>query len=129
MSTNAWDSVRTWVPPDDPTFALDPDDGAWYDEAVEADVMEDSRPPPDETQRKKKSKVSKRPHVVWMNLHRQTYLDEMPEMLSLRRRVYIAARSACCQLYSVLPAVSQDIGKTLSIGSRCGPKIDLFESL
>lgn len=37
-SDNQWNSATSWIPLDDPNFALDPD-GTWYDEVVEADVM------------------------------------------------------------------------------------------
>ena len=35
----AWNSAPSWLPIDDPQYALDPD-GDWYDEVVEGDVME-----------------------------------------------------------------------------------------
>jgi len=96
----AWNSAPTWLPADDPQYALDPD-GEWYDEVVDRDIMaqddnlgfaEDSRP----TAKKKKhvrSKASvsiahfdgdigphfhqRRPHVMWRDVHRQSYLEEM----------------------------------------------------
>jgi hypothetical protein len=57
-----WNSASSWLPADDPQFALDPD-GEWYDEVVDAGVMEDNFPlngPASTTQRKKRvrSKVS-----------------------------------------------------------------------
>jgi len=33
-----WSEASTWLSPDDPQFALDPN-GDWYDEAVECDIM------------------------------------------------------------------------------------------
>ena len=38
--TDSWATTISWSPPDDPSFALDPD-GGWYDEAVESNVMDD----------------------------------------------------------------------------------------
>ena len=52
-SEETWNSVKDWMPPDDDTFALDPD-SAWYEEAVEGDIMENSRG--DETEKVKKKK-------------------------------------------------------------------------
>ena len=34
----AWNSAPTWLPADDPQYALDPD-GEWYDEVVGCDIM------------------------------------------------------------------------------------------
>jgi len=42
-ATDSWDSMSTWLPPDDSMFALDPD-GGWYDVAVESHVMEEITP-------------------------------------------------------------------------------------
>jgi hypothetical protein len=50
----------TWEPEDNLEYALDPD-GDWYDEAVEADVMEETGPIT--KQKKQRSKVS-----VWLRL-------------------------------------------------------------
>ena len=36
----AWNTTPSWLPVDDPQFALDPD-GAWYDEVMGGEVMED----------------------------------------------------------------------------------------
>lgn len=91
-SDEQWGAATTWAPLDDPLFALDSDE-AWYDEALDAPVMEDVDPPVTH-QRRAKSKVSvsflgtlhqifphaciqRRPHVVWKELHRSTYLDEL----------------------------------------------------
>ena len=57
-----WNSAASWLPVDNPQFALDPN-GEWYDEAVYGVVMEDNPPsdgPPTATQPKKQlqSKVS-----------------------------------------------------------------------
>jgi len=37
-AANAWNAASTWLPVDDPDYALDPD-GGWYDEALGGDVM------------------------------------------------------------------------------------------
>jgi len=42
-ATDAWEGMLSWAPPDDSTFALDPD-GGWYDVAVESHVMDEIRP-------------------------------------------------------------------------------------
>ena len=61
-NNQTWDSASSWLPADDPQFALDPD-GGWYDEVVDSGVMEDNFPlygPASTTQQKKwvRSKVS-----------------------------------------------------------------------
>ena len=63
---HTWNSASSWLPVDDPQFALDPD-GEWYDEAVYGGVMEDNSPSdglPTATQpkRRPRSKVSVRLH-------------------------------------------------------------------
>ncbi|PPQ77497.1 hypothetical protein CVT26_006143 [Gymnopilus dilepis] len=72
---NTLSSISSWTPPDDVEYALDSTTHL-HDELLDAHVMEEveSLPKPE---KKKRSKVSKRPHVVWKELHRQTYLDEM----------------------------------------------------
>ncbi|PPQ86897.1 hypothetical protein CVT25_012538 [Psilocybe cyanescens] len=74
----AWEQVTTWAPPDDDTYALEPN-GDWFDEAVVADVMVDLQPqcPAEKKNKKAQSLVSKRPNVVWKMTYRQTYLDEI----------------------------------------------------
>ncbi|PPQ81057.1 hypothetical protein CVT25_014571 [Psilocybe cyanescens] len=72
----AWEQVTFWSPPDDKNFALEPDEG-WYNETLEAEVMEDLQPPPTAKPKKKKSMVARRPHVVWKTTYRQEYLDEI----------------------------------------------------
>lgn len=54
-----WTNTTAWAPMDDPDFALDPNDGAWYDEVVERDAMQ-ANGPDAQVQRKKyhRSKVS-----------------------------------------------------------------------
>jgi hypothetical protein len=39
VNQTAWNSASTWLPADDPQFALDPD-SEWYDEVVDGGVME-----------------------------------------------------------------------------------------
>ncbi|PPQ93609.1 hypothetical protein CVT25_001013 [Psilocybe cyanescens] len=74
-AAGVWEQVTSWAPPDDNNYALDPD-GQWFDEAVEAEVMQEPEPPP-VVKKKKRSKVSKRPNVVWKEIHHQTYLEEI----------------------------------------------------
>jgi hypothetical protein len=38
-----WNAASSWLPIDDPQFALDPD-GEWYDEAMDGEVTEDHIP-------------------------------------------------------------------------------------
>ncbi|PPQ76859.1 hypothetical protein CVT26_001497 [Gymnopilus dilepis] len=91
---STWNAISSWTPQDDTNYALDPNADS-YNDQLEADVMDET--PPVEKQptgKKKRSEVSvssqsiperslldalrqKRPHVVWMELHRQSYLDEM----------------------------------------------------
>ncbi|KAF9470843.1 hypothetical protein BDN70DRAFT_901798 [Pholiota conissans] len=73
-----WENTADWSPPDDPNFALDADSDL-YDTVLCGGVMDEtpSTEPVATTSSKKKSTVSKRPHVVWMNLHRQVYLNEI----------------------------------------------------
>ncbi|PPR01605.1 hypothetical protein CVT26_013324 [Gymnopilus dilepis] len=72
-----WNGLTAWGPPDDTDYALD-SNSELYDNLVEADVMQDdSTDAPAPKPKKKRSRVSKRPHVVWMELHRQSYLEEM----------------------------------------------------
>ena len=56
----SWDSTTSWAPFNDPNYALDTDEG-WYNDTLEADVMEDilaqQVPLP---QKKKQSRVSVR---------------------------------------------------------------------
>ncbi|KAF9470530.1 hypothetical protein BDN70DRAFT_983658, partial [Pholiota conissans] len=72
-AAGTWESTAHWSPPDDPEFALDPD-GDMYDSVLCGEVMDEA--PAIEVPHKR-SKVSRRPHVVWMDLHRQVYLDEI----------------------------------------------------
>ncbi|PPQ77173.1 hypothetical protein CVT26_008093 [Gymnopilus dilepis] len=73
--TDPWLSATFWPTPDSTEFALD-QDCDMYDQAVEADIMEEVVPAKPK-KRKKASKVSARPHVVWKEKYRQIFLDEM----------------------------------------------------
>jgi hypothetical protein len=59
-SSEEWRTTTSWAPLDDPGFGLDPD-GDWYDEALDAHVMQDDPPPAiglAESKKKVRSKVS-----------------------------------------------------------------------
>ncbi|PPQ97896.1 hypothetical protein CVT26_013070 [Gymnopilus dilepis] len=92
VADSTWNAISSWSPPDDSNYALDSNENS-YNDQLEAHVMDESTPA-EKPEKKKRSKVSvsafpssqcclslrslqKRPHVVWMELHRQTYLDEM----------------------------------------------------
>lgn len=45
-SESTWGSLTAWEPVDSRDFALDPSNGAWYNEALDQDVMEEPRRPP-----------------------------------------------------------------------------------
>ena len=97
-SDHTWSNAASWLPHDDPQYALDPD-GDWYDEAVGGDVITQDDvggqdlPPTAAKKKRVRSKVSvskkhsnivigpnflqQRPHVVWKDVHRQTYLEEI----------------------------------------------------
>ncbi|PPQ82566.1 hypothetical protein CVT24_004822 [Panaeolus cyanescens] len=102
MPNDVWKGTERWEPADSVDFALDPD-GEWYNETVRGDVMGGSLETNEmstgdnggekreagetkETQKagdaasqtkKARSKLSKRPHVVWKDLYRSIYLDEI----------------------------------------------------
>lgn len=60
--SSTWANLRQWGPVDDCSYALDPGDGEWYDEALEQDVMDVPRPPTVLPQKKyRRSRVS----VCW----------------------------------------------------------------
>jgi hypothetical protein len=52
-----WEAATSWHVQDDPEFALDAD-GAWYDEVVEGDVMQDAASPMPSKAKKSRSRVS-----------------------------------------------------------------------
>jgi hypothetical protein len=73
-----WNSASSWLPADDPQFALDPD-GEWYDEVVDGGIMEDFFPSnglASTTQPKKhvKSKVAVGLHSFWPNIDFNVFL-------------------------------------------------------
>lgn len=94
FTSDSWQSAAGWAPPDDPEYVLDPD-GDWYDDVVEGPVVQQEPPSPPRKQRKKKSCMSvsfrnacisfqspctffqRRPHIVWRDIHRLGYLDEI----------------------------------------------------
>ncbi|RDB29162.1 hypothetical protein Hypma_015384 [Hypsizygus marmoreus] len=69
-----WTFGNSWAPENSTEFSLDPN-GEWYDEEVEAPVVQTR--PVSAAATKRRTQVSRRPHVVWKQLYRQTYLDEM----------------------------------------------------
>ncbi|KAF8156254.1 hypothetical protein BJ912DRAFT_1070633 [Pholiota molesta] len=75
-AAGSWEATTSWSPPDDPLYALDPSTDM-YDTVLDGEVMDDFPVPEQEAAPKKKTNVSRRPHVVWMNLHRQAYLEEV----------------------------------------------------
>lgn len=93
--TSAWATLQQWEPKDNSTYALDPEDGEWYDEALGQEVMDEPRPPMVKSKKQyRRSRVSvchivllnayvtyhalqKRPHVVWRDIHCQSYLEEL----------------------------------------------------
>lgn len=59
--TSSWANLQTWEPIDDRNYALDPENGEWYDEAVDQDVTEEPRRPIIPTRKKyARSKVAVR---------------------------------------------------------------------
>ncbi|KAF9543143.1 hypothetical protein CPC08DRAFT_649982 [Agrocybe pediades] len=72
------DAVESWSPPDDPNYALE-NDGEWYDEAVEAPILEEPRVIQLEVpKKKKKSLVAVRLDVL---LHKTVQLIPFPELV------------------------------------------------
>ena len=68
-----WDTASSWLPVDDPQFALDPD-GEWYDEVMNGEVMDDPVPtdgPTSSTQPKKRvrSKLSVGLALIPIKMH------------------------------------------------------------
>lgn len=72
-AAGAWEEVEEWVTPDDPEFALDPN-GAWYEEALEADVMTETSLPVPKKKKYKRSRVSVSPHLFWVKLFDSEFL-------------------------------------------------------
>ena len=58
-SDEYWRTATSWAPLDDPNFALDPHD-AWYNESVDAPIMQDADPAVEAVEQKNKlrSKVA-----------------------------------------------------------------------
>jgi len=60
-----WNSAPSWLPADDPQYALDPD-GKWYDEVLDGNIMEDLNVHPEDTPATAKGKKRVRSGVlVW----------------------------------------------------------------
>lgn len=58
-SSSTWANLQQWEPIDSSTYALDPGNSEWYDEALEQDVMDAPRPSAVATRKKyKRSRVS-----------------------------------------------------------------------
>jgi hypothetical protein len=59
LTSDLWQDASSWVPEDDPEYALDPD-GGWYDEVVDMPIMQDEPRIGSEMpgKKRKKSKVS-----------------------------------------------------------------------
>ncbi|KAF8911112.1 hypothetical protein CPB84DRAFT_1672024 [Gymnopilus junonius] len=69
----------SWALVDNREFALDPD-WVWYDEALSSDILPENPMPNPSAQlkpKKKKSHLARHPHVIWKEVHRSTYLDEI----------------------------------------------------
>lgn len=67
-ATDSWATLISWSPPDDPTYALDPDCG-WYDIALDSHIMEDVVEP---KKKKPRSMVS-----VSYSFHFACWLSEL----------------------------------------------------
>ncbi|KAH9480163.1 hypothetical protein JR316_0006761 [Psilocybe cubensis] len=86
----SWLQWASWSPPDDEELDLNPDSND-FDNAIYSEVVTDNhaneqdknltsvQPPlePGKPEKKQRSKVSKRPHVVWKETYRQSYLEEI----------------------------------------------------
>lgn len=97
VDASEWQNTLAWGPADDENFALDPPGGHMYEESLDRDVGQQPAPPvtaPKKVYTKSRVSVSiciteyhicvtnnrsfrkKRPHVVWMEVHRETYLHK-----------------------------------------------------
>lgn len=57
--SSVWANLQQWAPVDNSTYALDPENGEWYDEALSEEVMDAHRPSVSVEKKKyKRSKVS-----------------------------------------------------------------------
>ncbi|PPQ76365.1 hypothetical protein CVT24_008805 [Panaeolus cyanescens] len=85
VDSTQWKKATSWGPEDNTEYALDPKGGQLYDEAVSDDLDlgnnagEKGSGEKDKGKLRKnpRSKISKRPHVVWKELYRSRYLDEL----------------------------------------------------
>jgi len=57
LATDSWATITFWTPPDDPTFALDPD-CEWYDIALDTHILEDVGVQANPKKKKPRSMVS-----------------------------------------------------------------------
>jgi hypothetical protein len=65
-SDEYWRATTSWAPLDDPNFALDPH-GAWYNESVDAPIMQDADPAVETVEQKNKLRSK-----VAVSLHQST---------------------------------------------------------
>ncbi|PPQ80627.1 hypothetical protein CVT24_002727 [Panaeolus cyanescens] len=77
-----WMQASSWGPEDNSEYALDPKGGHLFNAAVsgEVDVPDNGQGNDNDgvnTTKRPRSKISKRPHVVWKELYRSKYLDEL----------------------------------------------------
>lgn len=63
----SWDSTMSWAPLDDPNYALDAD-GTWYNDTLQADIMDDILPQQAPLPKKKKSRVSVSSRVYYHHI-------------------------------------------------------------
>ncbi|KAJ3500706.1 hypothetical protein NLJ89_g9679 [Agrocybe chaxingu] len=81
-SDTNWESATSWAFLDNSEIALDRDD-ARYNAAVDRHVMDEPKPKKRKSKKSRKkvkgpkSKVSKRPHVIWKENYRSVYLEEL----------------------------------------------------
>ncbi|KAH9476591.1 hypothetical protein JR316_0010503 [Psilocybe cubensis] len=95
-AARSWDQITDWSPPDDDEYALNPS-GEHHDAEVEADIVTEDPLP-----KKKRSVVSKRPHKVWKELHRQCYLEEIIRWAG-RGDFWSATECPDCKIRSIQP--------------------------
>ncbi len=91
--SSPWTIGSSWAPEDSLEFSLDPDDG-WYNEALEADIVDTEDKDVVIHEKKKRpsirtpyarsniflcadARLKTRPHVYWKVHARDTYLDEL----------------------------------------------------
>lgn len=67
--SSTWANLQQWEPIDSSTYALDPGNGEWYDEALDQEVMDAPRPSGIQARKKyRRSKVSVR-LTYWVSLY------------------------------------------------------------